>query len=450
MRLTRSVFLDLAIWMVVFGLAIGVTFPFFVLMLGVPRATALTPAFFGACLGAGALVGTLNFGLARLVVGKRMRGLARSMARVEERFAALAHDVAASDCLAGDCLIAVDSEDEIGDAAQAFNKLLEALSASTRTQLAARSFAEMLASDLAIDGLAGGALKQLLEHTGSSAGAIAYERDGEFLIAAAQGIDDPSAVLSSDHVRQALLKGTRYHTDVPDDVRVDAVLVAFRPREMVVLPVRHKGVPLGAVVLATGASFDDAHRNRMDLFLPGLGLALNNALDHERIQTLAAVDPLTGVYNRRFGLLRLHEEFGRAVRAGTPLGVLMLDIDHFKKENDTFGHLLGDRVLRAISAAIRTALREGDILLRYGGDEFLAVLPAAAADDLLTIGERIRRMVAATEVMEGEIAVRVTVSVGGAACPNRAVEHEDGLIELADGALYRAKDLGRDRVEIAR
>ncbi len=449
MRMTRSVFLDLAIWMVAFGLAIGVAFPFFVLMLGAPRETALTPAFFSACLGAGALAGMMNFGLARLVVGERLRGLTRSMSRVEERLEAVVHDGGASDCLAGDCAIAVDSEDEIGDAARAFNRLLEALSVATRTQFAARSFAEMLASDLTIEGLAGSALEQLLEHTGASAGAIAYERDGELLLAAAQGIHDPSVVLSSDHVRKALLEGTAFRTQVPQDVRVDAVLVAFRPREMAVLPVRHKGVPLGAVVLATGETFDDAHRARLGLFLPGLGLALNNAVAHERIQTLAAVDPLTGVYNRRFGLLRLHEEFGRAVRAGSPLGVLMLDIDHFKAVNDTYGHMLGDRVLRTISGVIRGALREGDILLRYGGEEFLAVLPAASSDDLLNIGERIRCMAAATEVMEGEVPVRVTLSAGGAAYPSHAVEHEEGLIQLADEALYRAKDRGRDRVEIA-
>jgi diguanylate cyclase (GGDEF)-like protein len=444
------VFRDLAIWMLSLGLIIGLAFPFFVIVLGVPRETALTPAFFAACLAAGAIAGAFNFGLARWIVGGRLRGLARSMSRVEERLEALPSARSASDCLSGDCLIPVDSEDEIGEAARAFNSLVEALSVATQTQLAARSFAEMLASDLAIEGLARNALTQLLEHTGASAGAIAYERDGELLIAAAQGIHDPAAVLSSEHVRKALLEGATYLTEVPPDVQVDAVLVAFRPREMAVLPVRHKGVPLGALVLATGATFDDAHRARLELSLHGLGLALNNALAHERMQTLAAIDPLTGAYNRRFGLQRLREEFGRAVRAGTPLGLLMLDIDHFKAVNDTYSHLVGDRVLRSMSGVIRAALREGDILLRYGGEEFLAVLPAASSDDLPKLAERIRRMAAAAEVKEGDIPVRVTVSVGGAAYPNQAVEHEEALIQLADKALYRAKELGRDRVEIAR
>jgi len=186
------------------------------------------------------------------------------------------------------------------------------------------------------------------------------------------------------------------------------------------------------------------------LFLQGLGLALNNAMAHDRLQRLAALDPLTGVYNRRFGLVRLHEEFGRAVRANTPVGILMLDIDHFKAVNDTYGHLVGDRLLKSICAIARSSLREGDVLLRYGGEEFLAVLPAASAEDLRLVGERLRRAVEDSALSDGAKTVRVTLSVGGAAYPNQNVESEEVLIRLADEALYRAKDSGRNRVEISR
>ena len=89
------------------------------------------------------------------------------------------------------------------------------------------------------------------------------------------------------------------------------------------------------------------------------------------------MDPLTDAYNRRFGLARLREEFSRAVRAENPLGILMLDLDHFKAINDTYGHLVGDRVLRAVATACRRVVREGDILIRYGGEEFLVLLPGA-------------------------------------------------------------------------
>ena len=161
------------------------------------------------------------------------------------------------------------------------------------------------------------------------------------------------------------------------------------------------------------------------------------------------LDPLTGVYNRRFGLGRLHEEFERSIRSTIPLGLLMLDIDHFKSVNDTYGHQAGDRILKSIAAIIKTILREGDILVRYGGEEFLAILPAAASEDLELIGERIRRSVEESAHPYESQTIRVTISIGGAAFPNQNVEKESTLLQLADDSLYKAKETGRNRVVVA-
>jgi diguanylate cyclase (GGDEF)-like protein len=128
---------------------------------------------------------------------------------------------------------------------------------------------------------------------------------------------------------------------------------------------------------------------------------------------------------------------------------MMLDIDHFKSVNDTYGHQVGDRILKSIAAIIKSILREGDILVRYGGEEFLAILPAAASEDLRLIGERIRRSVEESAHPDGDQVVRVTISVGGAAFPNQNVEKEGALLELADASLYQAKETGRNRVIVA-
>ena len=429
---------------------IGLVFPFFVMVLGVPRDIALTPVFFVACLGAGALAGVINYGLARGVVGGRLRVLAGSMRHVEENLLSMTFSGDLSQCTPENCSIVVDSEDEIGDSALAFNRLVEALAVSMRTQAAVRSFSEMLTSQLEIESLGDNALRLFFEHTGAAGGLILYEAAGELKVAASRGLRDPDKVAASDHVRVAVRTGERQSVAIPDDVRVEGVVADFRPGEVIVFPVTYKSVPLGVVVLATGRTFNPDHRARIDLFLQGLGLALNNAMAHDRLQRLAALDPLTGVYNRRFGLVRLHEEFGRAVRANTPVGILMLDIDHFKAVNDTYGHLVGDRLLKSICAIARSSLREGDVLLRYGGEEFLAVLPAASAEDLRLVGERLRRAVEDSALSDGAKTVRVTLSVGGAAYPNQNVESEEVLIRLADEALYRAKESGRNRVEISR
>jgi diguanylate cyclase (GGDEF)-like protein len=450
MRITRKVFHDLAIWMVGFGLVIGIVFPFFVMMLGVPPDIALTPIFFTACLGAGALAGIINYGFARWVVGIRLRILANSMRHVEQNLNAMTFSGDLSGCTPDNCMIAVDSEDEIGESALAFNHLVESLSISMKTQAAVRSFSEMLTSQLEIESLAENALRQFFEHTGAAGGLILYESGGELKVAASRGLRNPDSVVASDHVKIAVQTGQRQIISIPDAVRVEGVVTDFRPSEVIVFPVVYKSVPLGVVVLATGRTFDADHRARIDLFLQGLGLALNNAVAHDRLQRLAALDPLTGIYNRRFGLDRLREEFGRSVRSNTPLGVLMFDLDHFKAVNDTYGHLVGDRIIKSICAIARSSLREGDVLLRYGGEEFVAVLPAASSEDLRVVGERLRKTVEDSALADGQKTVRVTVSIGGAAYPNQNVENEEVLLRLSDEALYRAKNTGRNRVEIAK
>ena len=183
--------------------------------------------------------------------------------------------------------------------------------------------------------------------------------------------------------------------------------------------------------------------------LPGLAVALNNSLNHEDLQRVAALDPLTGVYNRRFGLQRLTEEFGRSIRSGDPLGVLMLDLDHFKAVNDTYGHLVGDRVLQTVVRAARQVLREGDVLLRYGGEEFVIVLPGAGRDDLVQMAERVRRAVAEAEITEAGQRIPVTVSIGGSGLPDKNATNPQDLIVVADAAMYTSKESGRDRCVIA-
>lgn len=449
MRITKKVFLDLAIWMVTFGLSIGLVFPWFVILLGVPKSTAIQPGFYAACLGAGALAGGVNFAIARWVVAPRIRILANGMHRVETKLREMNETDAVNMCSYENCSISVDSEDELGESARAFNRLVDTLANSLQTQDALRSFSKMLAGTLELDPLAQNSLDMFLEHTGSMGGAVLYDAGGEMKVAANRGLKDPIAVAKSDHVKMALRSGQPQRVGIPEEILMDGVLTDFRPQEIFVLPASYKGIPLGVVVLGKTKPYQSEEGIRLELFRQSFGLALNNALTHERLQRLAALDPLTGVYNRRFGLGRFHEEFERAIRSSTPLGVLMMDIDHFKSVNDTYGHQVGDRILKSIATLTRSVLREGDILVRYGGEEFLAILPAASSEDLRLIAERIRRSVEDSSVREGDQTIRVTLSIGGASYPHQNVEKESRLLQLADDSLYRAKETGRNRVVIS-
>lgn len=165
----------------------------------------------------------------------------------------------------------------------------------------------------------------------------------------------------------------------------------------------------------------------------------------EELRKLSTTDGLTGLYNRRFLDQTLESELSRAVRYQLPLSVLMCDIDHFKRFNDTHGHDMGDRVLKIVSGTFRGALRNNDFACRYGGEEFLAILPNTATAGGYNVAERFRQDVERLDI-EG---LKVTMSIGVATFPQIPVSTSAQLVEAADGALYEAKNSGRNRVRIA-
>lgn len=444
-RLTRKVFYDLSLWMIGFGLCVGLVFPWFVAALGIPAEFVLTPWFFFTCIAAGFLVGATNIVLAKSVVGQRLRLLSERMNFVASRLEEINLGRNPEDCSPAHCSVAVDSDDELGDSARAFNQLITALAQSLQTEAAMRTFHQTLAAHLDVEVLCQNALQQLLRHTGAAAGAILIEKEGEFKLAAVFGIRSPHLLATSDHIRHALRTERRHCVVLPDGVMLDGTLTDFRPREILIEPLLYKDVVLAALILAHSTGFGHSERNRLELLQRDLALALQNALLYDRMQRLAALDPLTETYNRRFGLARLHDEFARAVRNGSPLGILMFDLDHFKQINDTYGHLTGDRVLARLARLARSVLREGDVLVRYGGEEFLAILPGAARHDLQQVGERLRRLVEETSIADDGRAIRITVSIGGSAYPEVDVENETALVGHADRALYLAKESGRNR-----
>ena len=178
------------------------------------------------------------------------------------------------------------------------------------------------------------------------------------------------------------------------------------------------------------------------------GLALRQVARARRMQVLALTDELTRLPNRRAFFARAAESLAVARRGEAPLALLALDIDHFKRINDTHGHEAGDRVLQQVAHAARAALRPGDLIGRTGGEEFLALLPGAAPGAAAEIAERLRAAVAAIDASAIAAGLRVTVSVGVAA--RRADESSvEAVVRRADEALYRAKESGRNRVELA-
>ncbi|MEP7135355.1 MAG: diguanylate cyclase [Chloroflexota bacterium] len=168
----------------------------------------------------------------------------------------------------------------------------------------------------------------------------------------------------------------------------------------------------------------------------------------EKLRQEAIHDSLTSLFNRRFLDETLPIELARSKRANSHLTILMLDIDHFKNINDTYGHQVGDAVLQSVGNALKTSVRVGDIVCRYGGEEFILVFPGMQAADSRTQAERLRMMIASQTITERGQLIGVTISIGGSVYPQDGNSNDD-LISRADLALYRAKQNGRNRVEFA-
>jgi diguanylate cyclase (GGDEF)-like protein len=159
-------------------------------------------------------------------------------------------------------------------------------------------------------------------------------------------------------------------------------------------------------------------------------------------------DGLTGAFNKKYFQDRLESEFAYAIRHQSPLTLLMMDIDHFKRFNDTYGHLAGDHVLEGLAQRVHSSIRAEDVFARYGGEEFALICRGIPLADGAIVGERLRSLMANTPFQYDGNMLPVTISIGVAGIPNPSIQNPQELVSTADEALYSAKESGRNRVVI--
>ncbi|HZR31006.1 MAG TPA: sensor domain-containing diguanylate cyclase [Terriglobales bacterium] len=239
-------------------------------------------------------------------------------------------------------------------------------------------------------------------------------------------------------------------TIIESDIRkAGHYLPIFREtRSRMCIPLISFGQTLGVLMLdsAQEGAFTLADAQTLESVADICATAIQNTHYVQRVRQLAYIDGLTGMFNRRFFEIRIAEEMERAQRHNGTLAVIMMDIDHFKRLNDEFGHLLGDEVLRQISSVFSLQLRKSDVVCRYGGEEFAIVLPQITAEQALSVAEKLRREVAGWHFPG--VPRSVTISAGTAAFPLHGQTRDD-IVKAADAALYAAKQAGRNCVRAA-
>jgi two-component system, cell cycle response regulator len=235
------------------------------------------------------------------------------------------------------------------------------------------------------------------------------------------------------------------------DVRVDPRFKAvhgqgFTIGSMVAEPLVSEGATIG--ILAVSSPEVDAFSETDELLARLLANCSVGPIQRARLERLAVTDDLTLAYNSRYLPARLLEEMERSRRSGDPLSVLLIDLDFFKRVNDTHGHAVGDHVLRAFVERVRSATRRVDLLVRRGGEEFVLIMPATTSIEACTIAERVRQQVSERAIEAGEAQIKQTASIGVATWDGR--ESPEALEKRADAAMYVAKAEGRDRVVLSK
>jgi diguanylate cyclase (GGDEF)-like protein/PAS domain S-box-containing protein len=282
---------------------------------------------------------------------------------------------------------------------------------------------------------------------------VFFVEEDHLRIVALRGFPDPERFLNQvfplkDPLLQEVEESGRplILSDAQDDHRFEKWVGSDYVHGWLGVPLFAHGVCIGFLTLdnrQVGAYNADTAK-LAQVFANQAAIAIENARLFEQVQRLAVTDPLTNLHNRRYFFEVAHREMERARRYQSPLSLIMIDIDHFKEVNDTHGHLIGDIVLRQIADRLRGQLREIDVLCRYGGEEFVIMLPDTALDAAYQVSERLRQAIVEKPIGAEEYLVQVTTSLGVAFMSDECKQIDD-LIRYADQALYQAKSAGRNQ-----
>lgn len=227
-------------------------------------------------------------------------------------------------------------------------------------------------------------------------------------------------------------------------------LQTTKPIEYCCVPMMAQGEALGILYLASpGGQLTEIKRKLVLTVAEQISLALANLRLREQLKSQSILDPLTGLFNRRYLETTLERELQRARRNQQPLSIIMLDVDHFKHFNDTFGHEAGDAVLQELGQLLQKSIRSADFACRYGGEELTLVMPSASLEITTARAEQLRQDTKQLQVSyRGQSLGAISISLGVSNFPEHGLT-AGSVMQAADAALYKAKNLGRDRVEIA-
>jgi len=449
----RSVLRNLFISMLTFGLFVGLIFPPFAKFI-LDTDKAYSPIFISLCVLAGLLVGVFNFFIFRHFVSQELNLIQKGMNHVNVNIADA--EVLEEDCVS-ECTLIITSADIIGDISLSFNSMTHEIFKRLELDGEIKSLNSKLMHSVELKDVSDTILKKIASVMSAKAGLLYGGKTEEMELLSHFGVDISDwittnlsghfgpinkALKSGDILSYSQLVGWEWFSQ-------STPFGSFKPGSILLVPLMAKQQTVGLLVLACDIQKPSPQQKKtLEILRTFAAPYLDNSILHKKITELAAIDDLTNILNRRFGMRRLKEEYSRSTRHGVPISAVMIDIDHFKDFTDTFGHNAGDAVLRMVASTLRNNLRVEDMVCRYGGEEFLMGLAGAGMNDSAIVAERIRRAIETNHIRWGDKHLSVTISSGIATYPVVRASVCEELITAADKALYAAKEFGRNQVTV--
>jgi len=343
--------------------------------------------------------------------------------------------------------IPTEGNDEFAALGKEFNSMARQLEGRlkelqlerARLQETVRRVGESLGKGLDRDALLGIVVQTAVDGVGAQCGRVVMRRGGNGTLSEAARAGDVSSFLAAVEAAEA----AALHAGEAAETQISGADALARPLH----GPPPEGAVLGVISIARPGPFSERQRELFAYLTNQASISIENVDLHETIQRQALTDELTGLFNHRRFQEVMTAEVERTRRFGQELGLIMLDLDDFKRVNDTYGHLQGDFVLREVARVLRESSREIDEPARYGGEEMAVALPQTGLQGAYEFAERVRSRIEALHVplLDGEGMLRVTASFGAASLPHSAKVDKDALVAAADAALYRAKRSGKNR-----
>ena len=357
---------------------------------------------------------------------------------------------AASNIGKGDFSISVPTEgnDEFAALGKEFNSMARQLEARleelqlerARLQETVRRVGESLGKGLDRDALLGIVVQTAVDGVGAECGRVVMRVGANGTLAEAARAGNVTSYIAAVSAAEA----AAMEAGEAAEAQISGANALARP---LAAPEPEDGV-LGVISIARpGRPFSQRQRELFEYLTNQAAISIENVDLHEQVQRQAVTDELTGLFNHRRFQEVITAEVERTRRFGQELGLIMLDIDDFKRVNDTYGHLQGDEVLKEVAHALRESSREIDEPARYGGEEMAVALPQTGLEGAYEFAERVRQRIESLQIplLDGDGTLRVTASFGAASLPDSAKIDKDALVAAADAALYRAKRSGKNR-----